>query len=198
MLTMLLLSFRSFLSGYGLIALAALDDSIIFVLPGSSDVAVIILVARQRQLFWLYPLLATFGALIGFWVTYKIGFAIGEKGLDRWVPAKKLAPLEQRIRNKGSIALALPGLLPPPFPLTAFILVCGALKVRFPTLLLSPTASKLIRYTALAGLAVLYGRHVASWLDKPVFITVGYFLFFVSIAGMGFSVYRVVKTARKH
>jgi len=198
MLTMLLPTFRSFLSGYGLIALAALDDSIIFVLPGSSDIAVIILVARQHQLLWLYPLLANVGAFIGSWVTYKIGLAIGEKGLEHWVSAKKLAPLEQRIRNKGSIALAVPGLLPPPFPMTAFILVCGALKVRFSTLMLAVAASKLIRYSALASLAFLYGRHVVSWLDRPIFKTVGYALFFVSIVGIAYSIYSVIKTARKH
>jgi membrane protein YqaA with SNARE-associated domain len=191
-------AFSVFLSNYGLIALAALDVSVIFVLPGSSDVAIIILVARQRQLFWLYPLLATAGSLVGSYVTFRMGVAIGEKGLERWVPAKKFKPLEKRIRNKSAIALALPGLLPPPFPLTAFILACGALKVRLSTFLFAVGTGRLVRYSAMAGLALLYGRRVVGWLELPVVKTVGYVIFFIAIAGIIYSIFRVVATSRKH
>jgi membrane protein YqaA with SNARE-associated domain len=190
-------SFNVFLSGYGLVFLAALDVSVIFVLPGSSDIAVIILVARQRELFWLYPLLATAGSLAGSYVTYRMGVAIGEKGLERWVPAKQFKPLEKRIRNKGAIALAIPGLLPPPFPLTAFVLACGALKVRLSTFLFALGISRLVRYSAIAALSLLYGQHVATWLDLPLFKTAGYLLFVVALAGIAYSIFSILKTSRK-
>ena len=76
-------SLFSFLLGYflspaGVLVLAALDSSLIFFLPLGIDFVVIILSARKPELFWLYALLATAGALVGAAVTYWIGRKIGE------------------------------------------------------------------------------------------------------------------------
>src|SRR4051794_23485071 len=122
-------AFLFFLSAPGLVALSALDSSMIFFLPAAVDIAVIVLVARHPQIFWIYPVLATVGSLAGAWVTFHIGKTIGEKSLEYWIPEQRLNSVRARIKDKGAVALAIPGLMPPPFPLTPFVLACGALQV---------------------------------------------------------------------
>src|SRR5262245_33455471 len=101
----------------------------LFFLPFGIDTVVIYLAARDRELFWVYPILATAGSVVGAAVTYWIGMKVGEVGLERLVSKRRLERVRCRVRDSGAIAMAVPALLPPPFPLTPFILTCGALQV---------------------------------------------------------------------
>ncbi|MBW8714198.1 MAG: hypothetical protein JF632_08995, partial [Acidobacteria bacterium] len=47
-----------FLTPAGLVLLAALDSSMVFFLPLGIDFVLILLAARQPELFWLYAVLA--------------------------------------------------------------------------------------------------------------------------------------------
>src|SRR5437762_9791090 len=106
----------------GVVVLAALDSTIFVSLPLGIDAAVIILAARLRDLWWIVPLLATFGSVAGAALTFWMGVKIGEKGLHRWVPdEKRLERIRSRIREKGAVALAILDLIPPPFPFTPFV-----------------------------------------------------------------------------
>src|SRR3954471_23906739 len=118
-----------FLSWWGAFLLGALDSSMLFFLPLGIDAVVIYLTARNHDLFWAYPLLATLGSMSGAAVTYWIGMKAGEHGLERFVSGKRLERMRRKVKDSGAIALALPALMPPPFPLTPFILTCGALAV---------------------------------------------------------------------
>src|SRR3954471_10185817 len=119
--------FAFFLTWWGAFLLGALDSSMLFFLPLGIDTVVIYLAARNRDLFWVYPLLATTGSLAGAAVTFWIGVKGGEHGLERLVSGKRLERMRCKVRDSGAIALAVPALMPPPFPLTPFILTCGAL-----------------------------------------------------------------------
>src|SRR5262245_10227892 len=100
----------------------------IFFLPLGVDAAVVILPSRSRELFWVYPILASVGSVFGAAVTYYIGQRIGEAGLDHFVSKPQLDRVRRRVEDKGAVALAVLDLIPPPFPFTACILVAGALK----------------------------------------------------------------------
>src|SRR5678816_3719352 len=82
--------FLLFLSPAGLVVLAALDSSMAFFLPTAVEAAEIILIARNRELVWLFPILATAGSLAGAFVTFFIGVRIGEQGLGHWLSKGKL------------------------------------------------------------------------------------------------------------
>jgi hypothetical protein len=56
--------FRFFLTWWGLIILGALDASLFVFMPFGTDAVVIYMCARDRKLFWLYPLLTTPGRLL--------------------------------------------------------------------------------------------------------------------------------------
>src|SRR3984885_11952605 len=89
----------------GVIVLAALDSTLFFSLPFGIDAAVIILAARLRGFWWIVPLLATAGSIAGAALTFWTGIKIGEQGLDRWVPKKRLTRIRARVREKGAVAL---------------------------------------------------------------------------------------------
>jgi len=161
--------FRFFLTWWGMYLIAALDASMMFFLPFGVDAVVIFLAARDRELAWLYPLLATAGSVTGAAATYWIGQKIGEIGLARYVPSRRLERLQARVRNSGAIALAIPALLPPPFPLTPFVLTCGALRVnpwRFFTVF---GAMRLVRFGTEAALALVFGRKIMQILRSDTF-----------------------------
>jgi membrane protein YqaA with SNARE-associated domain len=187
-----------FLSPFGLISLAALDSSMLFFLPAAVDMAVIILVARSPEYFWAFPVLATAGSLVGACVTFYIGCKVGENSLDCWIPEPKLKSIQKKVKDKGAIALAIPGLLPPPFPLTPFILACGALKVRRRTFFLTLAGARLLRFSVAAILALLYGRSIIGVLESDIFklIITGFVL--IAVVGSAYSAYRVIRSTRKH
>ena len=175
--------FRFFLTWWGAYALGALDASMVFFLPFGIDAVVIYLSARSGMFFWIYPLLATAGSVTGAAVTYWIGHKGGELGLERLIPSGRLARFRKRVQKGGAFALAIPALLPPPFPLTPFVLTCGALKTNrwifFPTF----AVMRLIRFGSEAVLARIYGRGVLRLLESDAFqrVIVG----FVIVAVLG-------------
>src|SRR6476660_9157482 len=91
-----------FASPLGVIVLAALDSTLFFSLPFGIDAAVIILAARLRDLWWIVPFLATAGSVAGAALTFWMGMKIGEQGLERWVPAKRLERIRAKVRKKGA------------------------------------------------------------------------------------------------
>jgi membrane protein YqaA with SNARE-associated domain len=116
-------------------------------------------------------LLATLGSVAGAALTFWMGVKIGEQGLDRYVPPKRLKSIRHRIRESGAIALAVLVLIPPPFPFTLFVLAAGALKVKVKTFFATVTVFRLVRFGLEAVLAVIFGRRVIAWLDSDVFTT---------------------------
>jgi membrane protein YqaA with SNARE-associated domain len=161
--------FAFFLSWWGAFLLAALDSSMLFFLPFGVDAVVIYLAARNRELFWVYPIMATAGSIAGAAVTFWIGQKAGEHGLERLVPARRLERVRCRVRDSGAIAMALPALLPPPFPLTPFILTCGALSVDRTRFFLTFGAMRLARFGVEAVLARRYGRGILRFLQSDQF-----------------------------
>ena len=161
--------FSFFLSWWGAFLIAVLDASMLFFLPFGVDAVVIYLSARNQDLFWLYPIMASAGSMTGAAGTYWIGKKIGEVGLERYVPERRLERMRCRVRDSGAVALAIPALLPPPFPLTPFILTCGALNVNPWRFFATFGAVRLLRYGAEALLALRYGRGILRVLQSDTF-----------------------------
>jgi membrane protein YqaA with SNARE-associated domain len=166
--------------------MAALDASLVFYLPFGVDALVIFQAARDERLFWIYPLLATAGSMAGAAFTFWIGRRAGEAGLQRLVPARRLSALRRRVREGGAVAMAIPALLPPPFPLTPFILTCGALAVSRWHFFATFGVVRLLRFGAEATLARTYGAGVLRILESESFrrVVIG----FVVVAVIGTAV----------
>jgi membrane protein YqaA with SNARE-associated domain len=182
-----------FASPIGVVALAFLDSTLFFSLPFGIDAAVIILAARLRDRWWVVPLLATLGSVVGAALTFWMGIKIGEQGLDRYVPPKRLKQIRGRIHKRGAIALALLDLIPPPFPFTPFVLAAGALKVTARLFFLTLAVARLFRFGLEAALALVYGRRIIAWLDSERFQDIA--LVFIVVA-IGLALMSTVRLAR--
>lgn len=175
--------FAFFLTWWGAYLIALLDASMVFFLPFGVDAVVIYLAASHRELAWLYPLLATAGSITGAAGTFWIGQKIGEVGLERYVPRRRLERLQCRVRDTGAVALAVPALMPPPFPLTPFVLTCGALRVNPWRFFSTFAAVRLLRFGVEAALAVAFGRRILQVLRSDTFQ--GVVIGFIALAVLG-------------
>ena len=172
-----------FLTWWGAIILGALDSSLFVFLPFGTDVVVVYLCARNPSLFWLYPLLVTAGSIAGAAGTYHIRTKIGDAGLSRFVAKRRLERLRTRVKDVGAFAMGLSAILPPPFPLTAFVLTSGALKVGMTRFLLVFAAARLIRFGVEGALARRYGASVLRLLQSEVAQQIVIGLVIVSVLG---------------
>ena len=183
-------AFGFFLTWWGAYLLAALDASMVFFLPFGIDALVIYLSARSGMLFWIYPLLATAGSVTGAAITYWIGRKGGELGLERLVPNRRFERFRERVQKQGAVAMAFAALLPPPFPLTPFVLTCGALEVDRVIFFSTFALIRLIRFGSEAALARVYGRGVLRMLESEQFQMV--IIGFIVMAVLGTIVSAVV------
>ncbi|MGB2622041.1 MAG: VTT domain-containing protein [Candidatus Acidiferrum sp.] len=151
------------LGGLGFIPLGLLDSSVI-PLPGSMDVLLIVLAARQPQLWLYYALMATLGSVIGGFVTYRLARKGGKESLSRRFSAKTLKRVYAIFEKWGFAAIAIPALLPPPVPLVPFVLAAGAMQYSVKKFLVAMTLGRIVRYLFLAYLAERYGRKMLSFI----------------------------------
>lgn len=186
-----------FLTPGGLLLLGALDSSLIFFLPLGIDFAVIILAAQRPELFWLYALLATAGSLAGAGVTFWIGTKVGEHGLTRFIKPSRLQRVQRRVSTGAAFSVAVLGLIPPPFPFTAFVLTSGALRANAARFLVALGLMRLLRFGAESALAAYYGRGILAWMRSTVFTTIVGALIVMAVVGTIVSLIAVVRAARR-
>ena len=140
--------------------MAVLDSSIIpLPIPGSTDLLLLLLVAH-RGLAWLLAATAISGSLVGGYTTWHIGRRGGEAALRHYVPARLLGRVVVWVERHPVLAVFLPAVLPPPIPLSPFVLASGALGVSRARFLVVFGAARALRYALIASLGVAYGRPV--------------------------------------
>lgn len=190
--------FSFFLSTGGIAVLAALDSSILFSLPFALDAALILMVAQHRDLFWVYPLIVIPPSLAGAALTYWMGHKLGEEGLQRFIPARRLDRVREKARRSGAFALAALGLVPPPFPFTPVVLVSGALNVDARKFFLTLAGVRAVRFGGEAVLALLYGRALITWLESDTVKVVAGTIFLILLIGAAISAYRLFRSTAQH
>ena len=173
--------------------LAAAESTVFFWFPFGVDAAVILLVARNTERAWLYPLIATAGSVMGTAFTLWMGKKIGEIGLARYVPARRLKAVKAKVKKKGAAAIALLGIVPPPFPFTPFVLASGALKVNIPRFLAVLTAVRLARFGTEALVAARFGRLAVRWLNSDVVQFVVGLVIVLAFAGTAVMLYGLAR-----
>jgi len=183
--------FRFFLTWWGLILLGALDASLFVFIPFGTDAVVIYVAARNRELFWLYPLLTTAGSIAGAWVTYAIGARLSEKTLTRFVSQRRVERFENQMKSIGPLTMGLSAVAPPPFPLTAFVLMSGALHMPLARFLVVFAAARLFRFGTEAVLARRFGTSLLRVLESEAARQVALGLIVVSIVGTAITVVRI-------
>jgi membrane protein YqaA with SNARE-associated domain len=172
-----------FLTPGGLILMGALDSSLIFFLPLGIDFVVVILSARNPELFWMYAILATVGSVIGAGFTFWLGRKVGEVGLARLIKPSRLHRIERKVSHSAAVSVAALGIIPPPFPFTAFVLTSGALRAAPWPFMTTLAGVRLVRFGVESALAARYGRGILRWMESTTFEVIVGALIFLAIAG---------------
>src|SRR5712671_1518477 len=157
------------MGGPGLVLLGIADNSVV-PLTGSMDVLTIWLAARHREPWPYYALMATLGAVIGGYITYALARKGGKEAMQRKLSKKRAVQASQAFERWGFFAVAVPALMPPPFPFVPFLLAAGAMQYSPRKFLGALTLGRGLRYTIAAGLGYVYGNHVLRFFsryDKP-------------------------------
>ncbi len=151
------------LGGLGLFTVAAIDSSPIpLAIPGSTDLLLLLLVSHRGNPF-LLAACAIAGSAIGGFITWSTGKKGGEALMARSVPARFRKPIEKWTNEHSMLSVMLPALLPPPIPLTPFLLAAGALGVSRRRFLVAYNAARVARYGLVSWAGVVYGRRVVHW-----------------------------------
>ena len=183
------------LGAFGLIILGIADNSVI-PLPGSMDVFTIWLAASNRQIWFYYAIMATAGAVIGGYITYALARKGGKEALEHRFPKKKLEKVYGRFEKRGFWAVAIPALLPPPFPIVPFLLAAGALQYDRKKFLGALAFGRGLRFLLVAGLGAIYGKAIVAFFHryyKPALYT----LVGLSVIAGGIALYQYFQYRRR-
>jgi membrane protein YqaA with SNARE-associated domain len=153
------------LGGFGQILLGIADNSVV-PLTGSADVLTIWLAARRPDLWPYYAFMATVGAVIGGYITYSLARKGGKETLEYKLSKKSAAKVCKRFERWGFGAVAIPAILPPPFPIVPFILAAGALQYSRRKFVGALALGRAVRYTIIAGLGALYGNSITAFFSQ--------------------------------
>ena len=185
---------------FGLFAVSVIDSSIIpLPVPGSTDLLLILLVAHRGDPF-LAAIAATVGSILGGYLTWGTGSKGGEAALHRYMPKRFARRLTGWVESKGTLAVTIAALLPPPFPLMPLLLAAGALGVSRRKFLVSFGLARTFRYALVAWLAEAYGRamvrafrhYLAGWSEPLMWTYLG-----LVVAGVLYGVWKFRRQRRQ-
>jgi membrane protein YqaA with SNARE-associated domain len=179
------------LGGPSLILIGLIDNSAI-PLPGSTDVLTVVLAAHHREPWIYYALLATVGAVLGGYITYNMARKTGREALEKRFPKRKVGKVCATFEKWGFAAVAIPALLPPPFPIVPMLLAAGALQYPTRKFLGALSVGRGARYAILAFLGAHYGSHIVRFFTryyKPTLIV----LIALSVIGGLFGLYAYLR-----
>ena len=152
-----------FLFGFGLLGVflvSIVDSSFVpLPLPGITDIMIIVM-AAQHQSWFLLILLATAGSGLGGWFSYQVGQSGGMAFIEKRIPARIFKRVCEWMEDHAILSVALPAILPPPMPLSPFVLAAGALNMSRKKFLTTFTISRCLRHSIAAWLGIHYGRHI--------------------------------------
>ena len=153
------------LGGPGLILLGLADNSLV-PLPGSMDAFTIVLSATHKDLWWYYAVMATIGAVLGGYLSYRLGAKGGKETLEKRLSRKRAAKVYRIFERYGFWSVAIGAICPPPVPIVPFLLAAGAMQYPRKKFLAALALGRAARFTIVAYLASLYGRRILHWLSR--------------------------------
>src|SRR4030081_2733294 len=150
----------------GVFLVSIVDSSFVpLPVPGVTDIMIIIMSAQHQNVI-LLVLLATVGSALGGYFSHLVGQRGGMAFLEKRVSPRIFKRVRQCMESHAILSVALPAILPPPMPLSPFVLAAGALKMSRKKFLTTIIISRAIRHVIAAWLGVHYGRHILRLWDR--------------------------------
>jgi len=167
------------LGAFGLFFLAILDSSPIPTF-GGPDILTAILAASHRNPWYEYAAMATAGSVIGAYITFRLARHAGAAFLDRKFKKGKVSKFLKLFKKWGTGTLVASAAIPIPTPTSLFFAAAGASDYPVGKFLAVVAISRGFRYSVIALVADLYGRHFVRALRHPTQYW-GWMLLFVAI-----------------
>jgi membrane protein YqaA with SNARE-associated domain len=191
----ILLSFGLF----GVFLVSVVDSSFVpLPVPGITDIMIIILSAQHQNII-LIVLLATIGSALGGYFSHLVGQRGGMAFLEKRIPPRIFKRVCHWMERNAILSVALPAILPPPMPISPFVLAAGALRMSRKKFMIAFTASRCLRHIAAAWLGTYYGRHIIRiWNSLSAkYATPVLIVMWVGIAlSCAFAFWQLYKTSR--
>ena len=150
---------------FGVFLVSIVDSSFVpLPIPGLTDIMIVILSARHHNWF-LLVLVATAGSALGGYFSHLVGQRGGMAFLEKRIPPRIFKRVCQWMETHAILSVALPAILPPPMPLSPFVLAAGALRMSRKKFLTTFTISRGLRHSIAAWLGIHYGRHIVRLWD---------------------------------
>jgi membrane protein YqaA with SNARE-associated domain len=167
------------LGALGLFFLAILDSSPIPTFSGP-DILTAVLSASHRNPWYEYSAMATAGSVIGAYITFHLARKAGSAYLESKFKKGKIAKFLKLFKKWGTGTLIASTAIPIPSPTSLFFAAAGASDYPIGKFLALVTLSRAVRYSAIAIVADLYGRHFVRAIRHPMQYW-GWVLFFVAM-----------------
>ena len=159
---------------------------------------VIVLAAQHANIFLLI-LASSLGSALGGYLSYQVGHSGGMAFIEKRIPPRIFKRVCEWMENHAILSVALPAILPPPMPLSPFVLAAGALNMSRNKFLTTFTISRTLRHTVAAWLGIHYGKHIlrvwnmfsAKWAT-PILI----FIWIGILISCGFAFWKLYQTSR--
>jgi membrane protein YqaA with SNARE-associated domain len=151
----------------GLFFVAILDGSPIPTF-GGPDILTAVLSATHRDPWYEYAVTATAGSVIGAYLTFRLARQAGSAYLDDKFKKSKLSKFLKLFKRWGTGTLIASAAIPIPTPTSMFFAAAGASDFPLGKFLIIVTLRRAVRYSAIALVANLYGRHFIRALRHPM------------------------------
>ena len=148
---------------------------------GGPDILIAILAGSHRDPWYEYVAAATAGSVIGAYITFRIAHKAGSAYLQSKFGQGKVSAFLKLFQKSGTGTLIASTAIPFPFPTSLVFAAAGASGYPLSKYVVLVFICRAARYSAIAIIADLYGRHFIRVLRHPVQYW-GWFLVFAALA----------------
>jgi membrane protein YqaA with SNARE-associated domain len=183
----------------GVLLVSIVDSSFVpLPVPGITDIMIVVLAAKHANLFLLVGA-ATVGSALGGLFSHQVGQHGGMAFLEKHVPPRIFKRVTSWMESHAILSVALPAILPPPMPLSPFVLAAGALNMSRRTFMITFTVSRFLRHAAAAAIGVYYGPHVVHFWNmftRKYGVAILIAIWSVILVSVGIAFWKLYKTSR--
>lgn len=184
----------------GLFLVAIVDSSFVpLPIPGLTDIMLVLMAAHHTANWVLLILVSSVGSALGGYLSYHVGQRGGMALLEKRVPRRTFRLVRNWMERHAILSVALPALLPPPMPLSPFVLAAGALRMSKQKFLTTFTISRTARHAIATWLGLHYGRSILrAWnhLSARYSTTLLVIIWTVIVLSCAIAFWRLYKTSR--
>ena len=167
------------LGALGLFFLAIVDSSPVPTF-GGPDILIAILVSTRPGPWYEFAAVATAGSIIGAYLTFRLAHRAGQAYVNGKFGKTRVSRILRIFERGGTGTLVASTAIPFPFPTSMIFAAAGASGYNLGKFLTVVSISRAFRYTVIAFVTHIYGRHFARIIRHPAQYW-GWFLLFTAI-----------------